>query len=196
MRCTAACCGRFCFWKEIATVASTTTGAATMDLQAAGRCPCRDLDRSVALGRPRTAEHAMCPPPCLINTVGSKAGQGRDRLEGAAGWAASGRIDRRLCCQSAKPPAPSWSASDAPSRFPTPVGDIRKDAQNSPFHLAKRYRRVQLSSATTYIILRQQGTLTYRLGSTLPHSSTQLIKVPLPFHPRNQEGGVGRWYSQ
>lgn len=42
----------------------------------------------------------------------------------------------------------------APSRFPTPVGDIRKDAQNSPFLLAKRYRRVQLSSATTYIILR------------------------------------------
>lgn len=65
-------------------MASTTTGAATIDLQAAGRCPCRDLDRSVALGRPRTAEHAMCPPPCLINTVGSKAGQGRDR--GGSGW--------------------------------------------------------------------------------------------------------------
>lgn len=193
MRCTAACCGRFCFWKEIATVASTTTGAATMDLQAAGRCPCRDLDRSVALGRPRTAEHAMCPPPCLINTVGSKAGQGRDR-DGTGGreWLAGLPQDVSTggCVVRVQSHLPHHGQRQhAPSRFPTPVGDIRKDARNSPVLLAKRYRRVQISSATTCIILRQQGTLTYPLGSTLPHSSTQLIKVPLPLHPRNQEGG-------
>lgn len=69
----------------------------------------------------------------------------------------------------------------APSGLPTPVGDIRKNARNSPFLLAKRYRRVQLSSNATYIILRHQGT--YRLGSTLPHSSTQLIKVLNFFSP-------------
>lgn len=66
MRCTAACCGRFCFWKEIATVASTTTGAATMDLQATGRCPCRPVGRpwETADGRacdvPPTLPHRQC----------------------------------------------------------------------------------------------------------------------------------------
>lgn len=84
----------------------------------------------------------------------------------------------------------------APSGFPTPVGVIRKNVRNSPFLLAKRYRRVQLSSDATYIILRHQGT--YRLKPTLPHSSTQLIKVLNFFSPfiQGTMRGMGRWYSQ
>ena len=36
MRCTTACCGRLCFWKEITTVARTQWGLAIAPLQAAG----------------------------------------------------------------------------------------------------------------------------------------------------------------
>lgn len=151
--------------------------------RAAGRCPCRDLDRSVALGRPRTAEHAMCPPPCLINTAGSMAGQGRDRMPGRR-WLAVMPQDASTggCVVRVQSHLPHHGQRQhAPSGLPAPVGVIRKNVRNSPFLLAKRYRRVQLSSNATYIILRHQGT--YRLGSALPHSSTQLIKVLNFFSP-------------
>ena len=57
-------------------------------------------------------------------------------------------------CQSAKPPHHHPQRQHAPSGLQTPVGDIRKEARNSPIQGDKR---VQLSSDATFITLHQQG---------------------------------------
>ena len=76
----------------------------------------------------------------------------------------------------------------APSELPTPVGDIRKDARNSSFLLVKLIQEnpVELRYHLHHIAPARYAT--YRLGSTLPHYSTQLIKVLLALHPRKEWG--------
>lgn len=79
----------------------------------------------------------------------------------------------------------------APSRFPTPVGDIRKDARNSPFLLAKRYRRVY---HLHHIALARYTYLPSWVDiAPLKHATHQGSSPPSSKEPR---GGVGRWYSQ